>query len=888
MKEFPADVRFRGVWREYQARVLSEIDEHLRDRSLHVVAAPGAGKTVLGLEIVRRLNRPALVLAPTLAVRDQWIDRFRGLFLPPDSSDPEWISRDLKAPAFLTVTTYQALHAGASSGSEETDSDETDSGDDSSDAEAAPSARALEGLLKLPLGVLVLDEAHHLRAAWWRTLTQLKASLHDPAVVALTATPPYDVPPEEWDRYHALCGPVDAQVSVPELVKAGSLCPHQDFVFYCPPAESERETIEKARAAARDVQQRLEEDKDFRQAIRTHPWMAEPGKHVDEILERPACASAMLVYLGQTLEPLPPYAMHLLGAADAALPALDARWTETLLNELVLGEAGRFPRDMVKELTGRLQRSGLLFRGKAVLSAPEKLEKLLSSSLSKLDAVERIVREEREARGERLRLVVLADRIGQAELPKAAWDRRPLLRVGAVPVFERLRREGTHRHLGLLTGSIVIVPAEAARLAAQDSFPRGAALKVEPFPADDAYVMLSIESGEPSLLVPLVTRLFTEGFVQTLVGTKSLLGEGWDAPCVNALVVLSGAGGSVSINQMRGRALRRDPREPEKTSSLWHLACVEPGAADGGREVEALGRRFRSFVGLSWKGDVVEGGLSRLGLPRPPLPGDVLEAHNRQAAARAADHGFWSGAWKEALVKSSGAIVEQVRSKRRLVRPGALWRPVLKDASRRMVAFAGAGGFLAGCLYPVWNPGWAAHPQMWVAASVAVGAASALPVAARLMWMLAAHSSLRRSHRRVARALLEALRNAGLVGPLPASAITSETRPDGQVTVWLKDAKTYDQSIFSDAFHELMGPLRNPRYLLCVGRDGVAEAWPVPESLGAKKETAILFEAAWRRWVCPARLTYARTPQGRKTLLRARARQYLSPAQEPDRLDVWR
>ena len=98
MKTFPEDVRFNATWRPYQARVLKELEGYLEDDKLHVVAAPGSGKTVLGIEVLRRLDRPTLVLAPTLAIRDQWIQRFIDLFLPKGSRKPEWISSDLLEP----------------------------------------------------------------------------------------------------------------------------------------------------------------------------------------------------------------------------------------------------------------------------------------------------------------------------------------------------------------------------------------------------------------------------------------------------------------------------------------------------------------------------------------------------------------------------------------------------------------------------------------------------------------------------------------------------------------------------------------------------------------------------------------------------------------------
>ena len=89
--------------------VLAEMDDHLVDGRLHVVAAPGAGKTVLGLEIVRRLGRRALVFAPTVAIRDQWAHRLTPLLA--EWPGPEELSYELAAPGQLTLATYQALDA---------------------------------------------------------------------------------------------------------------------------------------------------------------------------------------------------------------------------------------------------------------------------------------------------------------------------------------------------------------------------------------------------------------------------------------------------------------------------------------------------------------------------------------------------------------------------------------------------------------------------------------------------------------------------------------------------------------------------------------------------------------------------------------------------------
>jgi superfamily II DNA or RNA helicase len=221
-------LKFKHPWRPYQKRVLDELSSHLDDDHLHVVAAPGAGKTILGIEVMRCLGKPAVILAPTLTIRDQWVDRLVNLFM--SEPEPEWISKSLRAPKFLTVVTYQALHASFTGEAEETLDEEEGLGKGT--ASSKPEGDALiDHLRRLGVDTLVLDEAHHLRKEWWKHLTTLKQGLEGLTVVALTATPPYDVDYREWQRYEALCGAIDAEISVPELVQCRNLCPHQDYVY---------------------------------------------------------------------------------------------------------------------------------------------------------------------------------------------------------------------------------------------------------------------------------------------------------------------------------------------------------------------------------------------------------------------------------------------------------------------------------------------------------------------------------------------------------------------------------------------------------------------------------------------------------------------------------
>lgn len=88
-------LKFKGSWRDYQQRILDNLSFHLRDEKLHVVAAPGAGKTTLGIEVISRIGRPTLILAPTNTIKNQWKDRICCAFL--DEKDYGIVSTDRKS-----------------------------------------------------------------------------------------------------------------------------------------------------------------------------------------------------------------------------------------------------------------------------------------------------------------------------------------------------------------------------------------------------------------------------------------------------------------------------------------------------------------------------------------------------------------------------------------------------------------------------------------------------------------------------------------------------------------------------------------------------------------------------------------------------------------------
>ena len=86
---------------------------------------------------------------------------------------------------------------------------------------------------------------HLLQGFVFSKFSQLIVLAKDTTILSLTATPPYDSEYSEWKKYISLCGEIDAEITVPELVKANNLCPHQDYIYFSYPTQEEQLEINK-------------------------------------------------------------------------------------------------------------------------------------------------------------------------------------------------------------------------------------------------------------------------------------------------------------------------------------------------------------------------------------------------------------------------------------------------------------------------------------------------------------------------------------------------------------------------------------------------------------------------------------------------------------------
>ncbi len=903
----PCDgLAFRWPWRPYQKRVLDAVEAHLGDRRLHVVAAPGAGKTILGLEVFRLLGRPALVLAPTRTIRDQWIRRLED-FLPESArgAPPDWTSRSLDAPGYLTALTYQALHtryreAQASDPEDSTDAvnvlDEVPSG--------AELAGVAAGMRSRGVRTLIFDEAHHLRAEWWKALQQLVDAIEGQGgrrltIVALTATPPYDVVGSEWRRYEKLCGSIDEEISVPELVRSGTLCPHQDLVWAVEPTADERLGIHEYDHAVATVTSELLQDATLLDAVRAHRWLrpeAEGQPDPIEVLDDAELAISLLSFLwwaGTDEGELPTGLLDLLDCTARDLPPMDRRRWQVLVHAYLFKPGWPEDDDAVashrEKLRRRLRSMHLLHRRELRLERSREVEADLAMTPAKIEACARIHRLERATRGPALRQVVLTDFIREAESS----------RLGAWPVFRKLVESTLDAagepldDLALLTGRIVALHGNLLPALVKKLGPRAAGLRTRalesPTPALTRFVLLDLPGGRSALVRPL-TALLKDGALRVVVGTRALLGEGWDAPVVNSLVLASYVGSYILTNQMRGRAIRLDPRQPHKASAVWHLVALDPASETGLKDLAQLRRRFETFVGLAESKARIEAGLDRLALPSVV---EGPERWNRLAEERLRGAPEWGRRWREAIdAGQEGRVLPQVEtSSLPSVRPFQFANTI------RYLLYSAGSLFLTGVLWRLRGAGFVESSEglLWLLLAAALtGFVWALPKLLRALRVALRHVPVEGTLREIALTIRDALHQTDLIQTSRQRLIVeAEPLGSGQWAVSMKGGTFYESSLFADCLAEVLGPIENPRYI--VTRRGLGlwtsklDYHAVPAVLGTRKDRATTLAGIWNRRVAPAELIYTRSREGRRELLRARARalsgQFTDPVRRRDR---WR
>ncbi len=883
-------VRFHGTFRSYQQTVLDSAPQHLVDRRIHIVAAPGSGKTVLGLELIRRLDAPALVLSPTVVIRQQWGDRFAGQFLPEGANADDYISYNLKTPKPITSITYQALHAAYHRLAIAQDPDDDEAPQDTT-AEPLDFSdfHLIEFIRGHGIRTVCLDEAHHLKSEWQKALEGFIAALQpDITIIALTATPPYDSTIGAWNKYISLCGEIDAEIFVPELVAQGTLCPHQDYIFFNYPRQQELSVLQAYRNRVTTCLDELQRGPLLRDAYAASPALSNTAIDYEALFTHPQEYTALCSLVEQAGVEIPHKLVRAL-CGKKGLPVCKLVVAQTALQFLYDNPAW-FGEETVAQIAAVLGKYRLLHLQNVELVTDIAVNKTLISSVGKLRSIATVAAAEYANLGGQLHMLVLTDYIRKDLLDLIGTD-QPIDVMGTVPVFEAIRRSvGAFADIALITGALVLWPARqlaALRAIAAD---HNVIFTGKPLPNAPMYHNITFQGNNRSK-VAVITQAFEQGLIQVLVGTKALLGEGWDSPCINSLILASFVGSYVLSNQMRGRAIRINPQQPYKTANIWHLVTVEPPAALADnklRKLEAqlfqddqalisedyrtLKRRFTGFFAPAYSRDVIEDGIARVDIIQPPYNAEGITRINQTMLQLAADRAGMAQRWQNAL--AAGQLPEIVDVNlipdktlpRRFVFFNFLTLMILSFILYQIIDM-----FATGLL-----PMTASLPGL-ILYFLSIGGLVWFGAKA-LQRMLRALSPVA-TIRMLGNCILQTLQAAGDIQSQGARLQVEHDASHSNIECALIGATIREKNIFSKAMGELLSPIDNPRYIVVKTYGSMLhylQSFACPERIGNNQKNAEIFAQFLSRASGSFHAFYTRNERGRKHLLRCRRQSYIN------------
>ena len=900
-------ISFTGELRPSQVAssevIKNELDQNSKE--LLIVAPPGSGKTVLGLYVWSDLVRlPTLVLSPNSAIQAQWVERAKELFhLDGREAD---IGTDPKNPGILTSLTYQSVTLPKRGGG---DLDESaldlwtsslmtpNQGDGSVEADDEESAKAwiedlqeknpeyysdrmghfrkkvrdslsehgnalwvlhkssqdnLKRLAEVGVGLIILDECHHLMDHWGKVLIEIKEFLGDPIVLGLTATPPDKASESSTTRYLELFGEVDYEVPVPALVRDANLAPYQDLAYFVRPSSEELEYISNV---DKDFNELLEElslgpqDRKGR-APGLDVWLARvldglilPGGKAKDwhAFQRrdPRLADASRSYLKKRNLSLPPNVPSPSSELESAGTSMDILITvlDRYIRNGLMRSKSTEDHSLAEEAKRKLRMTGVQITGSGPRLCASPVGRVMAYASAKYDALRNILVAEMQALGPDIRAVIVTDfeKTSATALVEGVLDDDA---GGAVAAFRAiLGTEDTDRlDPVLMTGTTVLVDDDLL----ERIFPR-----FEKWSLDRNLDIKFdyIERGEyfeirgrgkdwlPRYYTMMITELFQEGVTKCIVGTRGLLGEGWDASRINVLIDLTTVTTSMSINQLRGRSFRLDKHWPEKVANNWDIICLADEFTKGFDDYLRFKRKHKQLYGVCDDG-AIEKGVGHVHAAfteaRPEGVSETMQIFNEEMLMRAKNRARTRHLW-------------------------GIGQP-FNATPREAIEIKGAFG-------------------------------EGFPIARRLGLAEWTDESLVQAISNVVVVALQAL------GHIRYDAkVGGGNRGGGWLRAYLEDATEEESEIFAEAMQEVLGPLENPRYVIPREVRVISETWlsemlpeviakffrkrrntlvmyhAVPKILCRNIDDAKVFEEQWNFKVSPGEVVYGHSKSGKDTV----------------------
>jgi hypothetical protein len=499
--------------------------------------------------------------------------------------------------------------------------------------------------------------------------------------------------------------------------------------------------------------------------------------------------------------------------------------------------------ELARAAISRLRMLGVQITETGAQPCASPVSRVLAYAQAKTGAMLEILKAESEALGDSIRAVVVTDYEKSSATKAATAGLSDAEAGGAIAAFRALLTDETTDALDpiLVTGSTVLVDDDLLTRFMQEATTwlaaQNADVEMIASPRDGFYVLTGIGADwSPRLYVAMITDLLQRGITRCLVGTRGLLGEGWDAQAVNVLIDLTTVTTSMTVNQLRGRSIRLNPADPKKVADNWDIVCVAGEFTKGLDDYLRFIEKHRTLYGITDDG-AVEKGVGHV-------------------------HAAFTELEPEGVEGAMGLLNEEMlsRAKRRddCRRLWKLGEPLATEATRAVELRPGgmpAAGF----------PPFKGAKSAWSEESLVEA---------------------------IGRAVLGALREAELI-PDDAKLRTNR-RTGGYVRTFLEGCTHEAGTLFAESLHEALGPLDRPRYIVPRAIDVMQETWlsrimpeiiarrlrkrrrqramlhAVPSALAKNKSLASIYERHWNEHVSPGSAMYALQGEGETLVEEAR------------------
>jgi superfamily II DNA or RNA helicase len=665
-----AGLTFRFPLRRYQQEIieLTRLKLERGERQLHIVAPPGAGKTIIGLQLAAQLEQNTLIISPTTTIQAQWGEKLE-LFLP--AGQEEFGTEDLLGTHEnlplkpITLLTYQVLSTpgreqeyleklahqswveelvstGLSKGNAELRILELLQNNkkahekelsrhltrlrrklsevlDIKEVLHKNAIALIQALRRQKFKTIIFDECHHLTDYWAAIMTHLLSRLDDPIVIGLTGTPPEGKSQSQENRYLSLVGDIDYQVPTPALVREGGLAPFQDLVYFTSPTRAEEKFLEDQHA---EFHKLIEELSSGQTSLLTK-WVVERVERASQDGWKEFCsksgdlACAYIRYMYRQRLPFPDDldVSELLNQS----PFIED-WT-CLLEDFSLyylkTSASTDNHQLYERIKIALGKLGFGLTEKGLRKQASPVDRVLAFSKSKSLAVADILEVEYRNLQDRLRAAVVTD--FERMSATAVRQTKGVLSEesgGAVAVLRELLSLPISQFVNpcLVTGSLILLDNRIALqvYAAMTEMLRaeGHQFPLEVFSHEgEGFSELSAASSqwESRLYVGLATKILERGITKVLIGTRGIFGEGWDCQSLNTLVDLTTTTTPVSVKQLRGRSIRintTDPLGARKVANNWDVVCIAPHLEKGLNDYQRFARKHSGYFGICDDGQI--------------------------------------------------------------------------------------------------------------------------------------------------------------------------------------------------------------------------------------------------------------------------------------------